>query len=820
MSKSSNNSNSLDDFINQQKALDHYVDILEDFNLKISTLSKTLEDSVSNIAKRELYIKDINNMSKIEIREYFNIIKKTLSDMGIEITKEAEKMLKSAEKSAIASSQRTGKMSLENLNNKTVNNVLSDLFTIAEKGALKGQNSVTIKDFSNNKVALDILKQINSTLGKKNQLDDFRYKIQAFFGEHFAENKKAFRGFARDIVEGIASSKFVGGALGDLIKLGGLMFNNWTQGRGKFMEGLGKVVLVLSQILSGLLSGGIISNILGLAFGRKLMGFSGNLLKGGFNLLKGLFKGGVGKALGIGSALTGFFGPRTMTTQMARSTLKAGTIFRDSATGKLRKVVEGAVKADGTKSLRTVAIKEASSVGKGASIFAKAGGFLAGAGRFAMGAVRGIPGLIGSLAATPLANKAVSMGANAYVAHGLSGVAQGALFGAMFGPIGAGIGAAIGGIAGLIKGHFARQAKEQDESKNFWQELLDMLKNSKLGQWLGFGSSSGGGGSSSSIPSGAEKKGFGSSWTDAKGAKDIGGLKVAKDGSILNLHKMTQDQASQALQAYEKSDPTAFNRIYEWAGSGHANLASFQTDAVKKVNGQKVGALMYKGASADLDALRAELVKAGMDPSKANALSFTSGKLTGSNKSHGVGGWRSHNNQYGLAFDLGGGGAWTQADYDKYGSLVSDFYRNRASQKFNINYEKAGQGKSTGKHWDVKPISNYRPAGAVENEKEAQQQQKITAQKHSIDTIGLVAKLEGKEKADAIGKAHLGNEEAFKEAYENELKKYGITHMKDSKGKERWYYHDSEQNVTKEFDPTGNLDVLKKQMTYMTNNAQ
>ena len=33
-------------------------------------------------------------------------------------------------------------------------------------------------------------------------------------------------------------------------------------------------------------------------------------------------------------------------------------------------------------------------------------------------------------------------------------------------------------------------------------------------------------------------------------------------------------------------------------------------------------------------------------------------------------------------------------------------------------------------------------------------------------------------------------------------------------------YHDNEQNVTKEFDPTANIDFLKKQMTYMTNNAQ
>ena len=830
MSKSSNNDNAFEKFIDQQKALDHYVDILENFNMKISTLSKTLEDSVTNIAKRELYIKDINNMSKVEIRDYFNTIKKTLSSMGIELTKEAEKMLKSAEKSAITSAQRTGNMSFENLNNKTVNNVLSDLFTIAEEGASKGQKSITIKDFPDNKTALNILKQINATLGKDNKLDTFEYKMKAFFGEKFGENKKAFKGFARDIIEGIASSKFVGGALGDLIKLGGLQLHNWLSQYGKVGQFLGKVVLVLSQILATLLSGSIISNILELAFGRKMFGWIGNAFKGGANLLKGIFKGG-GFAKGV-SAVASFFshGPKTMTTQMAKSTLKAGTVFRDSATGGLRKVVEGAIKADGTRSLRTVAIKEAQ---QGASIFSKLGKFVPSIGKGALtvgkvglGAVRGIPGLIGSLAATPLANKAVSMGANAYVAHGLSGAAQGALFGAMFGPIGAGIGAAIGGIAGLIKGHFAKQEKEQDESKNFWHELLDMLRNSKLGKLLGFGGEGGSyrgsvqqelganatveksnrvfkSGTSVELLSGKHKSAVNehldirkmteADWRKADTLDPVYGSM----GNILNLGKMSQKRAREVVEADIKAKGS--KSFYEKLDKDLVSKGSFSTDIPYAARGTsaKVRDLLERAKKEGFDTSDVKITSAIGTLGSRNAVSPHSytNSATG------------HFSEYGTTIDISDlrkkdGTRLTRADLKRMG--LSDYYLYN-NETDHADHEHLSLGKYA-----------WMDTAKIEN----QQKQQVVAQKHSIDTIGLVAKLEGKEKAEEIGKAHLGDDKAFKEAYEKVLRDYGITHMTDSKGKERWYYHDNEQNVTKEFDPTGNLDALKKQMTYMTNNAQ
>ena len=61
--------------------------------------------------------------------------------------------------------------------------------------------------------------------------------------------------------------------------------------------------------------------------------------------------------------------------------------------------------------------------------------------------------------------------------------------------------------------------------------------------------------------------------------------------------------------------------------------------------------------------------------------------------------------------------------------------------------------------------------------------------------------------------------EALTKAYEKELlDKYGVSSRKDKDQKEHWYY--SENGQTKEFDPTGNLDFLKKTMTNVTNYNQ
>lgn len=814
MSKSSNNGSTGDTGIST-KYIDYLVNAVNDMQMTLKAISDTHKNDISERKKEIEALTKSFNKGDISSKQYV----KSLADIakGIMII---DYDVKSSTKFNKAESSFITKLSKSLEGQKIDSNKLDKVLTAisnlnatglsqGEKEMAMGVKSPIMKGSVSNKKLEEILKEIKKNTATKSDSDS---KLQNFFGDLDKKKEKRERGFVKDLIEGIASSKFVGGALGDLIKLGGLMFNNWTQGRGKFMEGLGKVVLVLSQILSGLLSGGIITNILGLMFGRKLFGFAGNLLKGGFNLLKSFFKGGKG-AQTVAKALPAI-GTQFKTDGAYLSYKEA---IKSGSTHDYAMKVAKAREASDLRKLGSVATK----AGKGASIFAKAGGFLAGAGRFAMGAVRGIPGLVGSLVATPLANKAVSMGANAYVAHGLSGAAQGALFGAMFGPIGAGIGAAIGGIAGLIKGHFARQAKEQDESKNFWQELLDMLKNSKLGQWLGFGQNNSvqrelganatveksnkvfKSGTSVELLSGKHKSAINkhldikkmteADWRKADTLDPIYGSM----GNILNLGKMSQKRAREVVEADIKTKGN--KSFYEKLDKDLVSSGSFSTDIPYAARGTsaKVRDLLERAKKEGFDTSNVKITSAIGTLGSRNAVSPHSytNSATG------------HFSEYGTTIDISDlrkkdGTRLTRADLKRMG--LGDYYL------YNNETD----------HADHEHLSLGKYAWMEEAKIKGQQQQKITAQKHSIDTIGLVAKLEGKEKADAIGKAHLGNEEAFKEAYENELKKYGITHMKDSKGKERWYYHDSEQNVTKEFDPSANIDFLKKQMTYMTNNVQ
>ena len=816
------------------KYIDTLVEAVSDVNSSLVALS---ESHRNDISERKAEIEELkNSFNKGDISS------KQLIKGLVDISKEIRTIdydVKNSAKFNKAESSLTSKLAKvldgQKLDKAQLDKVITAISNL-NTSAMAGSNPI-LKGSTDNKKLEEILKEIRKSTNKQDSTLD---KIYNFMGVQPQEIKKGFRTFTEDLIMGLASSKFIGGALTDTFKLLGLIGGTYLNKicsflfGDKFGKAVGAGIIALSQVIAPLLTTAIFAG-----FANILT--KGALGKGISSLFGGAFKGGVFKNL----ASFFSFGPKTMTSQMARQTLKAGTVFKDAKTGKLRKVVEGFAKADGTKSMRTVAVKGAEKVaGKGVGkALGKTAlkkipgiGLLAGLGFGAGRALQGdwtgaglellsgaastIPGY-GTAASLLLDGAIAARDVGAFkkmgkisIPKGASGVAGTALkFGSSIGMIGI--------LYTLIKKHYAKQEKLQEENNGFWRNLISALKDSIFGKLLGLGGNNGGGGGSS-IPEGAEKRKFGSGGADRRGAKNINGLEVAKDGSILNLHKFSQDQASQVLQAYEKADPTAFNRIYEWADAGHANFDSFKTDAVKKVNGKTTGALMYKGASADLDALRKELIAKGMDPAKANALSFTSGKLTGSNKSHGVGGWKSHNNQYGLAFDLGGGSAWTQADYDRYGSVVSDFYRNRASQRFNISYEREGQGKSTGKHWDAKPIANYRPAGAVQNEKEAQEQQKVTAERHQLQAMQLVKSLEGEKRFKEIAKANITKSpEELEAEYKKELlNKYGVFAQKGKDGQEHWMYTDKSTMQIKEFDPTGNLDFLKKTMTNVTNYNQ
>ena len=569
------------------------------------------------------------------------------------------------------------KMLEEKLGNSKLDDVLIKKITTAfenldvtailesEKIGQRGGKGAPLKNVMDN----EKLNKVNEDLARRIgvSIDTAQYKLLTFFQNAGQRLKKTVVAFGKDLIEGLEKSKWVGGALRDTFRLIGLLGANFLSRFGQLGKTLGAAFYVAMEI-----AGPQLVKLLLQGMGKLLMNLPTLIGKFGWGNV-------AGAALGTAGAMWAFN--------------EAGDSWKKGR--------------------------------KGNAIAFGAGGTAMGAGAIALG---------GAGLATAGAGIASAAGATG-IAATLSGIA------AAIGPIGwalLAIGATVAGIAALWKHHSETIKKWAGKFVSFVNKVIDFMALwnpiFKAIAWIRdnwpFGEKGTGG------PVGGNNPNKGTGIADAiidnkKGNYvQYGKMKVSKrDGSILNLNELTQDEASAALQAYEKADPTSFNRVYEWVSGDKANLASFKTDAVKKVNGNVVAALGKKGQSQELEELRAYLIGEGMSEAMANQLVLTSGKLTGSNTQHAVGGWKSHNNQYALGFDLGGGGAWSGDAFNTWSGKISDFYRGRG---YDLRVERPGQGASTGWHYDIKPSSNFRPTGAMENFSEYENQQKAVAQQRSI----------------------------------------------------------------------------------------
>lgn len=587
------------------------------------------------------------------------------------------------------------------------------------RGAERGVKSSQL--YFKNTLDNEKMKSIYNDFAKRIgvQFDSAQYKIISFFQGAGQNLKKTIVGLGKDLLEGLEKSKWVGGALRDTFRLVGLLGANWLSQFGKLGKIMGGAFYVAME-----LAGPTLVKLLLQGVGKILLG------------LPKLFG-----AMGWGNVAGAAIGT-------------AGAMWAFNEAG------------DSWKKGR-----------KGNAITFGAGGAAMGAGAVAAG-VAGI----------------ASLGATAAGALGATGLA-GTLGGiaAALGPIGwtlIAIGAAVAGIAVLWKHHSETIKKWAGKFGSFVNKVIDFMALwnpvFKAIQWirdflsgnLGKGGSGNGGflGLGSIGGNNANKgTGIADSIIDNKKGNYVtyGKMKVSKrDGSILNLNELSQNEASEALQMYEKADPTSFHRVYEWLSGDKASLASHSTDAVKKVNGKTVAALSAKGTSQEIDELRSLLV--GMSPEKAAEFVQTSGKLTGSNTQHGVGGWHSHNNAYGLGRDLAGGSSWTARDYlDNY-EVVKKYYNARG---FEVNLERPGQGKSTGWHYDIKPMKNIRPEGAQENFENYDRARATETTTKMMGISEVVKSLDTEDKrrfAEELKKVKAGSSEELAKKEEAILNKMGI----------------------------------------------
>ena len=219
-------------------------------------------------------------------------------------------------------------------------------YSTSEKAIATGTGNKPFNIDSKTAQGSETAKMLEAIFGSKisKKLDSVTDKILAFFGEDRNTRKTRSRQFIDDLAEGLGRSKWVGGALMDLIRLASFFAANWLKQFGPIGKALAVGVIALAPIV-----GTVIANILTKAlvngltnvFKAGLLGL-GTLLKATFFSLtkNGLFKSALqvnpfakDAAVSKGNLAVGSFLAAGVVGKMAYDTWKEGGVRNKSAGG-------------------------------------------------------------------------------------------------------------------------------------------------------------------------------------------------------------------------------------------------------------------------------------------------------------------------------------------------------------------------------------------------------------------------------------------------------------------------------------------------------
>ena len=193
---------------------------------------------------------EIQNLSK-EVQQVLTYLVK-MWDQTVKGDVPTQKELKELQKGFYAylqSSQTTTKET-RNYVSMMFNQLLARIDKLDKNRALHSMNA-NISNMVNSGV-LDISKKgaQNNVLAQllkggflspvTNTITSFQDKLMSFLNMEKGQEKTKKRQFVEDLVEGLARSKFVGGALSDFIKLGALFIASWVKDKGTW----GKILAV------------------------------------------------------------------------------------------------------------------------------------------------------------------------------------------------------------------------------------------------------------------------------------------------------------------------------------------------------------------------------------------------------------------------------------------------------------------------------------------------------------------------------------------------------------------------------------------------
>ena len=656
--------------------------ILENFGNNGGALANN-EFTQDLFDKLDGIFENVNELSKKDINKAFDVVLAMLRSIygnSSELTN-AMKMAKDEVKALSAKHAISVKL-MANMITGVVDRLEHASVQAAQRGEKGALNVSNPKDkASADKLALVFQTQLQKTA------DSLFDKFSSLFRDQENLKKTKTKHFIDDLVDGLARSKFVGGAFTDLIRL-------FTFFGANFLKNFGPIGKALAVGLVAL--GPVIATAIANAVGRALSAVIGNVVTGALSKIIGQMGGSAtgsffGTLFGMGAkgaATNGLSG------LAARSI--AGTVATNS-------VVTG-IGTAGTTALAT-----------------------------------GISGIGG---ATVAGSTVTGIGTAVGGGVAASGAAGGGLLASLTAALGPilitlGVIAAAAGVIYLIAKNWDKLTKwceeTSDKLKDLGKSWLEAFQNWKdgLNDWLDehplvdktLGGIAAAGGGIIGYSAYENMRGAIPKVTPQLGEDSVqyGKLKVGKYGEVLNAKELNQAELGRYMEAYRQQDKERFDRTYEIAPEGIASLSDFQRDAVMRdsENNGKKGAILYKGATQDLLELRKALIAGGMSEEKANKLMYTSGMLTGSG-GHAVGG--KHDSAFATGFDLVGKG-WNQEDMTLADPIIKGFYKGVGQADYEI--KKNGQylfttpDKGTNNAlWDVtRSVGGSIPLSAVENEK-------------------------------------------------------------------------------------------------------
>lgn len=530
----------------------------------------------------------------------------------------------------------------------------------SEKIEQRGGKGAPLKNTLDN----EKLGRVNEDLARRIglSLDTTTDKLITFFQEQEKKKEKKERGFVDDLIEGLEKSKWVGGALQDTFRLIGLLGANWLTKFGQLGRIFGGAFYVAMATAGPLLVKLLLQGI-GKLF-TSLPRMLGNLGKGVWNnALKTSVRAGgpLGDFATAGAGQKLAAGGRLAGAGLAAGALGTGAFFA------------------GRESYRS--FKQGDKVGGGA---------------FGIGAV------------------------------GLGVAAIAALVAGIAAPVTL-IAAAIGGIAvgvGALWKNREKILEHYKKHKEFYNKLMTVMELimpplfilRKSIEWIvdhwPFGKKDKDGNKNSPWQAFLNMVGLGQ---DKKAVEHIAGVGVNKAGALLGVEKLNKMEASNVTEAY-------FNKygersIYEKVGSKHASLIDFENDlAIRDKSGRATAAVLYKGASENLEKMWDALVAQGMSRERAELLKYSSGRSTASSP-HQKGG--THENVMNMVTDLAAAN-WTDSEWEAAMEVLKPMLDEQGFQLVWEGKDASGKtifskdfvrGLSSNKHFHVQLKPGYENMG-------------------------------------------------------------------------------------------------------------